>query len=133
MKKTILFLAFAFLCIHGFSQARLNSTASEIREEFSDEQYNLTSGFDSDGDYYIRVENDRSTAFYYFENNQMCYMTIIIPDDQGALNMYAEHYNSRYVIISDTKWKMYTSNGIANIELVFTDNNSYFFLWTRAM
>ncbi len=131
MKKTILFLVFIILSINGIAQARLNSTLSEVREEFSDWRYNLKSGYDSDGDFYISIETERATVIYYFDDSNLCYATIIIPDDQGALNMYAELYNSRYVIISNTQWRMYGENGIAEIELVYSDNGTYYFLWTR--
>jgi len=129
-KETIIAIVLILLSIHVFSQARLNSTASEIREEFSDAQYNLTSGFDDDGDYYISLKTEHSNVIHYFNDNYLCYVTIIIPNDQGALNMFVELYNSRYVIISDVKWKMYTSTGLADIELIFGENGGYYFLWT---
>lgn len=132
MKTIIISLAFVILCMNGFAQARLNSTMTEIREEFSDWRYNLKTGYDRDGDFYISVETDRATVIYFFDNRNLCYITIIVPDDQGALNMYVELYNSRYVILSTTRWRMYTANGLAEIELVYSDDGSYYFLWTRS-
>ena len=58
-------------------------------------------------------------------------MTAVIPDNQGALNFYVELYNKQYVIVSPTKWKMYSKGGIANIQLIYPDSDGYCFIWTN--
>lgn len=130
MKKVFLIAIVVFISLASFSQARMNSSIAEIREEFSDSRYDLKSGYDKDGDFYLRIFTERATVFYYFNSNSICYMTIIKPDDQGALNYYAELYNKRYVIISPTKWRMYSESGIAEIELIYPEGGGFYFLWT---
>jgi hypothetical protein len=132
MKNLLLISAMLVFSSALFSQARLRSSVAEIRAEFSESRYALESGYDSDGDFYISIFTDRATVFYYFNSRRICYMTIIVPDDQGALNMYAELYNKRYVIISPTKWRMYSEYGIADIELLFPKDGLYYFVWTEA-
>lgn len=130
MKRILLTILFAITSIFTFGQARLGMSISDIRSEFSDSSYNLKSGFDDDGDYYITIETERATVFYFFNSQKICYLTIIVPDNQGALNYYVELYNNQYVIVSSKQWKMYSENGIANIELIFPDGGGYFFRWT---
>lgn len=130
MKRTILTILFAITSIIAFGQARLGTSATDIRSEFSESRYNLKSGYDDDGDYYITIETERATVIYYFNSEKICYLTLIAPDNQGALNYYVELYNKQYVIVSSKQWKMYSENGIANIELVYPEGGGYFFRWS---
>lgn len=130
MKRTLLTILFAITSIIAFGQARLGTSATDIRSEFSESSYNLKSGYDDDGDYYITIETERATVFYYFNSEKICYLTLIAPDNQGALNFYVEMYNKQYVIVSSKQWKMYSENGISNIELVYPKSGGYFFRWS---
>ena len=114
-----------------FSQARVGSSASDIKEEYAESRYNLKDGYDKDNDYYIKITTVDATVYYYFNADKICTITEIIPDNQGSLNSFVEIYNKRYVIISSTQWKMYSKNGIANIELIYPKSGGYFFLWTN--
>jgi hypothetical protein len=127
MRRTLLTILFAITSIIAFGQARLGTSATDIRSEFSESSYNLKSGYDDDGDYYITVETERATVIYYFNSDKICYLTLIAPDDQGALNFYVELYNKQYVIVSAKEWKMYSENGIAKIELVYPESGGFFF------
>lgn len=113
-------------------QARLGSSVTDIKKEFSDKSHELKSGYDSDKNYYIRVFTDIATVFYYFDEDSYCDQVLIIPDDNGKLNYFVEDYNKSYVIISNQEWKMYNESGIANIRLVFPDvkGEKPYFVWT---
>lgn len=66
MKITLLIIAFTItssVCVSG--QARLGSTASEIKSEFWENKYNLESKYDSDGDFLISIATERATVIYY--------------------------------------------------------------------
>ena len=129
MKRTLLTILFAITSVISFGQARLGSTATDIKSEFSSSSNKLKSGYDSDGDYYVTIETERATVTYYFNTDKVCTTTIIIPDNQGQLNFYVELYNKQYVIVNSTEWKMYSNDGIANIKLVFPEGGGYFFVW----
>ena len=131
MKRTLLTILFAITSVIVFGQARLGSTASEIRSEFWESSYNLKSGYDDDGDYYITITTERATVAYYFKSDKVCYLTAIIPNNQDALNFYVELYNKQYVVVSATQWKMYSNNGIANINLIYPEGGGYYFLWSN--
>lgn len=111
------------------AQSRLGSTAAEIRKEFSDPKYNLKTDYSSELGYYIQIETSVSFVVYYFDSDLICILCVIIPYNQKVLNYYVEYYNENYVIISPVKWKMYSENGIANIELIFLDEGGYCFMW----
>lgn len=93
MRKTFLTLTLTMFSFLVFSQARLGSTASDIKSEFWESRYKLKSGYDKDGDYYITIETERATVMYYFDTDKICTTTVIAPDNQGALNYYVEQYN----------------------------------------
>lgn len=131
MKRTLLTILFAITSVIVYGQARLGSSVSEIKSEFWESSYKQKSGYDKDGDYYITIETSNATVTYYFNSDKICYLTAIIPDNQGALNFYVEMYNKQYVIVSSTQWKMYSNNGIANIKLVFAEGGGYYFLWSN--
>jgi hypothetical protein len=128
MKKVILILLVLGLGYKTDAQARLGDTEWEIREEFSEKTF--TSGYSKDGDKWLMMETSLSTVGYYFgkESDWKCYMTIVIPDNQTALNTLVEKYNREYVIISETEWKMYGNNGIMKISLIFAEEGGYYFL-----
>ena len=131
MKRTLLTILFAITSVIVFGQSRLGSTASEIKSEFWENTYNQKSGYDKDGDYYITITTPKATVTYYFKTDKICYLTAIIPDNQGALNFYVEQYNKQYVIVSSKQWKMYSDGGIANIQLIYPEGGGYYFLWSN--
>jgi len=122
MIKTALTIVLSFLvqafCTEVSAQARLGSTESEIRKDFSGTSFKIDRT--DDGTKYIYYENNEMVVFYYLNDDNECFVTRIIPR-QGTLNYLVEKYNKSYVIISDTKWKMYTDNGIVNIDLTFNN------------
>jgi len=130
MKKTILILIIGLFPILSFSQARLGSSAQEIKSEYWESKYNVESGYNDDEIYYVSLETDRASVVHFFNNDKICVMSIIAPDNQGALNFYVENYNNQYVIVSSTEWKMYSKNGIAKIKLIYPDDGGFYFVWT---
>jgi len=131
MKRTIiLFFAILGIGVSLFAQARLGSTSAAIRSEFAASEYHLKSGYLEDGTLYITIEVARASVIYYFNKNLFCIMTLIAPDDQGALNYYVELYNKTYVVISAKQWRAYLEEGIADIELVYPDGGGFYFIWT---
>ena len=66
---------------------------------------------------------------YLFNTDKVCTASIIIPDNDGALNFYVEMYNEQYVIISSKNWNAYTSQGVANIELIYPEEGGTYFIW----
>ena len=129
MKQFLTTLTMLLLIKVAYSQARLGSSATEIKNEFWETKHNLKSGYTDDGIYYISIWTERATVFYYFNEDKVCILCMIIPDNQGALNFYVELYNKQYVIVSSTEWKMYSNGGIAEISLIFPDDGGYYFLW----
>ncbi len=109
------------------AQVRLEYTKTEIINEFSGEEYNLVSGYDTDGDFYIRIFTARTVTLFYFDEEGKCNTVVIFPDDRGALNWYVEHYNNHYVIVSETEWRAYFLTGIATVKLYFKEHP--FFVW----
>lgn len=128
MKNKLAFLLLMLISMTVFSQARLNFSYDEIKEEFKDPIYDLTSNYDSDGDLYIAIFTSKTTTLYYFDENKYCVATYIFPDNEGILNYYVEQYNKKYVILSENKWRAYSNYGYVNIDLIF-DENFTFFRW----
>lgn len=126
MKKIFILFSF-FITIFSFSQSRLGSTEREIKNEFSDRKYELEENY-VQNIYTISVRLEIAQVHYLFNSDKICEMVFIYPHNQGGLNYYVEMYNNQYVVISDKKWKMYSDNGIANIELKVGDTGS-FFVW----
>lgn len=129
MAKIFLLILFHVFSASLFSQARIGSSVTEIKNEFWERKYNLTPEYDEYGDYFITIETSLATVFYYFDSDNICNTTLIVPNDEGILNYYVELYNKQYVILSPTKWKMYNNYGYYEIELCFLDDGISFFMW----
>lgn len=124
--KTIILTLFLFISAIVSAQVRLGSSASDIRSECSDSEYELESGYSNDI-YYIKYKTEGAVVTHLFDEDSTAVMGFISPDDLGVLHSYVEMYNNRYVIISDKEWKMYTGSGVVNISLVLEDDGSYLF------
>ena len=125
MNKLLLFLMLLSGAVFG--QSRLGSTKSEIYSEFSDLSPQF--GVNEDGTTNMSVGFDRSFTRYFFNERNVCDMVILIPLRTGDLNYYVELYNSRYVVVSSTSWRMYSKDGaIASIELM-TSEGVTMFVW----
>jgi hypothetical protein len=129
MKKTILTIMFAITSCILFGQARNGNSAADISAEFSERIYDLKSGLTKDGDYYILIKTERASVLYNFDSDKVCTTSVILPENDGALNFYVEMYNKQYVIISPTSWKAYSNQGIADIELVYPEGGGTYFIW----
>jgi hypothetical protein len=130
MKKLIIIL-FLLIGISSYSQTRLGYSYSQIKNEFS--LYPCSTGINEWGVFWLQVELDGCTVVYGFDDSYICNSSIIIPDNQGMLNTYVQNYNNQYVIISQTEWNMYSSGGILRIQLFYTEDGGYYFLWTRKL
>lgn len=129
MKHTLLTFTLLLTTYVGLNaQARLGSSLDDIKAEFSDPVHNFRIEYNKNGELFAYIDTDRATVLYSFDDEKYCDATAIFPANQGFLNAYVEYYNKQYVIISNTEWKMYSSNGIATIQLHFTDD-AYFFVW----
>lgn len=129
MKKGIILVILAAMNLAIYAQSRLGSSFNEIKNEFSDAKYNLKTDKTDDGVLYILIETTKTSVVHYFDSDLICTVSVILPDDQGTLNYIVEEYNKQYVIVSKKKWRMYTNDGIAEIELIFSEDNNTYFVW----
>ena len=109
----------------NLAQARIGSTSNEIISEFREK--GIQWGRADDGSRYLWYEAGNFTVAYYLNENSYCYLTLVVPHNQGALNFFCEKYNKEAVIISETKWKLYTASGVMDIELIYADDGGYYF------
>jgi hypothetical protein len=108
------------------AQARLGSSKKDIMNEFREK--NIQVKTTDKGEEYLAFESEMCTNLFYFDTNENCETVVIFPKNNKAINILVEYYNNHYVIIDDTHWKMYTSEAIAQIELVFYEQETMF-IW----
>lgn len=130
MKKLILTVLLIITMSTMFSQSRILSTYEVVLKEFPRDEYGTTTEMNDDGERSMVVKLDFANVLHLFTVKGYCYATLIKPKDMKTLNWYVEKYNKEYVRVSDTEWKAYFETGIAKIELIFEDNNLYYFKWT---
>jgi hypothetical protein len=124
MKKFLITLFLILSGLVGYSQSRMGFSESEIRKEFSESKFEV--GYTDSRIKYISTLFDRLYVVYFFNNNNICYMTSATPTDGGMVNFLVENYNKKYVIVDDRNWKSYTENGILYISLVEVQGNLTF-------
>jgi hypothetical protein len=124
--KKLLLAAFMFCGTLSYSQARLGSSWLDIYSEFK--EYSPETRTTDDGELLMVVTWDKIRNYYYFTDKRQCYRTVIYPTTEGALNGLVEIYNKRYVVVSNTEWKMYSCGLISSIKLINHDGVT-FFLW----
>ena len=126
MKYLIALITLIILSNNTEAQVRLGSNKSDIMKEFREK--NIKVNLTDDGEEYLSFESNISVNLYYLDKDEICYNVVIFPKDNSAINTIAEFYNEHYVVIDETHWKMYTSNGIAKIDLIFFENSAMF-IW----
>lgn len=124
--KKLLIAAFVFCGTLSYSQARLGSSWLDIYSEFK--EYSPETRTTDDGELLMVVSWDKIRNYYYFTDKRQCYRTVIYPTTDGALNGLVEIYNKRYVIVSNTEWRMYSNGSISSIKLI-THDGITFFVW----
>ncbi len=129
MKIYCLFLFIIFSINFIFGQARLFSTESQIKSEFS--EMNFKSGYLNDGARYISFSNKDIWVAYSFNKDGLCDFCSVKPKTQGLINATVERFNKQYVIISDREWKFYSDKGIMYINLEFVDQKAIFHYYTK--
>lgn len=127
MKKLIL-TAIILLSFKAQSQSRLGFSYADILTEFK-VKYDYTTGYSEDLGKYLRFDMITADVTYYFNQENTCYTVILIPDSEEDMHSYVEKYNSKYTIIDDVTWKVYSNGGTVTIELMYADNGGYFFLF----
>ena len=126
MKYLIALITLIILSNNTEAQVRLGSNKSDIMNEFREK--NIKVNLTDDGEEYLSFESNISVNLYYLDKDEICYNVVIFPKDNSAINTLVEFYNEHYVVIDETHWKMYTSNGIAKIDLIFFENSAMF-IW----
>lgn len=134
MKKRYLKILLALLFIATFheskSQPLFGYTPSEIRNEFPNESWTYDKWGDNKDMLMMSFSTQTFDVAYLFNQNNKSVFTSISPTKQGTLQYFIETYNNRYVIISNTKWKLYKEGSIFVCELMQRKDGSYFFFWT---
>lgn len=127
MKHVLLFFTLFFLFQISYSQARIGWTESEIKSDFY--YWTFETDYSDAGLKYIFTDDaEYAIISYYFNSDGYCTFCAVLPNNRAGLNYYVQAYNSRYVVISDTKWKAYLESGVLIIELHFDSESPYFII-----
>ncbi len=125
VKKTVLSFLFGVFISFAYGQARLGYSEREIRNESTRRIFET--GYTEENIKFIFTTYSYGSVAYYFTSEGLCQMCVVRPNNQGSLNYLIEEYNKLYVIISDTKWKMYNNTGVMLIELIYDKNGTCHF------
>ena len=129
MKKLLLLVLLLFSITTIYSQARMGYTLENIKNEFNGPEENFEINFTNEGLKFASITTPETYVFYYFNESDICISSIILPRNVKVLNNIVRKYNNEYIIISNTEWKIYYSNGIIRIKLIFDDELEYAFIW----
>jgi len=115
------------LCLSSSAQSLLGYSYSDIYEELKEQDVEVANTKD-DNTLYLTYSSEYNSHIYYFNDAKVCYLYIMSPLSQLALNYAVEYYNKHYVIMSDTHWMMYTAGGTCDVHLI-RDGKLTYFLW----
>jgi hypothetical protein len=107
MKKLLVTLAIC-LSIKSASSQTIGSHYNEVKENYPNGVFTM----DDDKTGYHLFYQDKHTRYIYFMDlNLIVYGISIQPLTQGGRQAWIERANDQWVIISNTKWKLYKSDG----------------------
>jgi hypothetical protein len=112
-----------------FAQAHLGETIYGLNHRYPNEELKLE--YMTDGVPYTTISHEMGMYFYFFNSNMKTKSCMQIPHSIQDLNAQVEIYNSKYVILSENKWKAYLEGGgIMNITLHYDEDlETYLFLY----
>jgi hypothetical protein len=132
MKKLlflILFIITSCCCCYCKAQdgIRIGKTESEILKEFPKAKivYDTYSRFlqQDFGDYVMAyvfsVDDDKNTP---------CKINMLFPDGSQVIAKLIENFNTYYVIISDTLWKLYDGGKTINVMLLYNMEKDFYYV-----
>jgi hypothetical protein len=132
MKKLlflILFIITSCCCCYCKAQdgIRIGKTESEILKEFPKAKivYDTYSRFlqqdfgDSVMAYVFSVDDDKNTP---------CKINMLFPDGSQVIAKLIENFNTYYVIISDTLWKLYDGGKTINVMLLYNMEKDFYYV-----
>lgn len=119
MKKKFLLLSLLFVTSIFYSQARLGYSYTEIFNEFKSK--GIKKEKTDEGESFLFIDDEYVIIHYAFNNKGICNLTRIIPKNDETLKVLIEDYNKKYIVISDTEWKMYQNKMVSNIRLKYLD------------
>lgn len=116
MKIIFLLLLSLFLSRHLAAQIRgIGCNTQEIASQFN----GIESQIAADGSTILTGKTDESRlAFIMFmSDDDICRLAIIVPLTPADLHGVIEHANSKYVITSESEWKVYSDKGVATLSV----------------
>jgi hypothetical protein len=108
------------------AQVRLGVTKDEIEKEF-DYLY-VKKDVTSSGTECVTFTTRKATVSHLIDSAGVSFCAVLTPLGDAELKYYIERYNSDYVVISPTQWRVYGGETYADIELQHDKGRAYF-LW----
>ena len=134
MKKTLVLLLLA-ISLTGFSQSRIGSLISKVRDEYADPKYQLRRVI-SDSSTFLAIQYEYATIIHRFGRDSICNKTYVTVPDTMLANEMARTCDAIYEPKSYMEWTVRLPNDVLNIELVATATKDGSkiptFQWTRA-
>ena len=119
--KTLLIL---LLPITMFSQQMIGVHYSEVME-----LENAKTRTTTDGDHFITSSGEYYLWVHYFNEADYCWFSGLYPNSQEAMYAVIELFNEEYIVVSDTKWKIYSRGLVVDVKLDQDDDGSYLFVF----
>ena len=117
MKTLLLFL---LISTSVFSQQLVGVSYSDVVKN-----YDVKLTYAEDGSTYLSLTEKNYYAFYFFNDDNICWCTLIYPRSLDSMYALIEVLNDHYIVVSDTEWKMYSNGVVVNAMLIRDDDNQY--------
>jgi hypothetical protein len=125
MKHLLLLLTLVVsLCAN--SQVRIASPKEQIKAEFGYlyiEDHMVSDSVDA-----ITFQTRKSVVTHLFNEAGISYCAFLTPLGDAELKYYIERYNSQYIVLSPTQWRLYANDQYVDITLT-TSNSKHLFIW----
>jgi hypothetical protein len=128
MKHLLFVMLLVIPTIICAAQVRLGYSEEEIYEEFKG-RYEMKPIISDSKEYTLTVNMGDVITGYTFDTKGLCKIVVIVPKKLSTMNRMVKEYNEKYVAQSSTEWIAYFKYGPAHVELIFTDDGKYCFLW----
>lgn len=124
MKKLLLTLAIC-LTVKSASSQTIGSHYNDVKKTYPDGLFEMD---DDKTGYHMFYEDPYNRYIYFMDLDLIVYAISIEPLTMGGRQSWIESTNERWVVISNTEWKLYKSDGDILVMRMKKINNNIVFI-----
>lgn len=122
MKRLVFFLILNVFSLSSFAQFYLGLSTNEAKRQIQANAgvyTQIKTAHSSDGTISFGWTEDLWDGVLFFNHEGFSNMFVMIPKNQVVMNTTIQNFNEKYVVVSNTQWKVYSRGATYQVDLIY--------------